>query len=158
MTIKNRYPLPLLPDMMRRIGGAKYFTKLDVRWGYNNIHIREGDEWKAAFRTNHGSFEPLVMFFGLCNSPATFQTMMNEIFKQLIDEGVIVVYMDDILIFTKTRGEHQAVTSQVLQILKDNNLYLKPEKCIFEVEKVEFLGLILSENHVEMDPVKVEGV
>jgi hypothetical protein len=158
MTIRNRYPLPLVPDIMSRVAGAKFFTKLDVRWGYNNIRIREGDEWKAAFRTNRGSYEPLVMFFGLCNSPATFQTMMNDIFKELIDEGVVVVYMDDILIFTKTREEHQKVVSRVLQILKDNNLYLKPEKCIFEVQKVEFLGLILSENQVEMDPVKVEGV
>jgi hypothetical protein len=158
MTIRNRYPLPLVPDMMRRMSGAKYFTKLDVRWGYNNIRIREGDEWKAAFRTNRGSFEPLVMFFGLCNSPATFQTMMNEIFKELIDQGTVVVYMDDILIFTKTLEEHREVTGQVLQILKNNNLYLKPEKCIFEVPKVEFLGLILSENRVEMDPVKIEGV
>jgi hypothetical protein len=158
MTIKNRYPLPLLPDMMSRISGAKYFTKLDVRWGYNNIRIREGDEWKAAFRTNRGLFEPLVMFFGLCNSPATFQTMMNDIFRILIEEGVVVVYMDDILIFTKTLEQHRTVVSRVLQILKENKLYLKPDKCIFEVQKIEFLGLILSEDQVEMDPVKIEGV
>jgi len=158
MTIRNRYPLPLIPDIMNRVQGAKYFTKLDVRWGYNNIRIREGDEWKAAFRTNRGSYEPLVMFFGLCNSPATFQTMMNDIFKELIDEGVVVVYMDDILIFTKTKEELEKVTCRVLQILKDNNLYLKPEKCTFEAEKIEFLGLIVSENRVEMDPVKIEGV
>ena len=158
MTIRNRYPLPLIPDIMNRIQGAKYFTKLDVRWGYNNIRIREGDEWKAAFRTNRGSFEPLVMFFGLCNSPATFQTMMNDIFKELIDEGVVVVYMDDILIFTKTKEELEKVTCRVLQVLREHNLYLKPEKCTFGVEKVEFLGLIVSENRVEMDPVKIDGV
>ena len=158
MTIRNRYPLPLIPDLMNRLQGAKYFTKLDVRWGYNNIRIREGDEWKAAFRTNRGSFEPLVMFFGLCNSPATFQTMMNDIFKELIDEGVVVVYMDDILIFTKTKEELEKITCRVLQILKNHNLYLKPEKCTFEAEKIEFLGLIISENRIEMDPVKIEGV
>ena len=98
------------------------------------------------------------MFFGLCNSPATFQTMMNDLFWQLIEEGVVAVNMDDILIFTRTLEEHQRVVSQVLQILKDNKLYLKPEKCIFEVLKIEFLGLILSENQVEMDPVKINGI
>jgi hypothetical protein len=143
---------------MTQVTGAKYYTKLDVRWGYNNIRIKEGDEWKAAFRTNRGLFEPLVMFFGLCNSPATFQTMMNDIFRQLIEEGVVAVYMDDILIFTKTLEEHRKVVSRVLQILKDNNLYLKPDKCVFEVKKIEFLGLILSENQMEMDPIKIEGV
>ena len=158
ITIRNRYPLPLLPDIMSRVTGAKYFTKLDVRWGYNNIQIREGDEWKAAFRTNRGLFEPLVMFFGLCNSPATFQTMMNDIFRSLIEEGVVAVYMDDILVFTKTLEEHRSVVKRVLQILKDNKLYLKPEKCIFETQKVEFLGFILSEDQIEMDPVKIEGV
>ena len=110
ITIKNAYPLPLIPDIMNKIaaGHAKYFTKLDVRWGYNNVRIKEGDEWKAAFRTNRGLYEPLVMFFGLTNSPATFQTMMNDIFKTLIDEGVVVVYMDDILIFTESLKEHRA--------------------------------------------------
>ena len=108
ITIKNAYPLPLMPDIMNKIaaGKAKYFTKLDVRWGYNNIHIKEGDEWKAAFQTNQGLYEPLVMFFGLTNSPATFQTMMNDLFKGLIDEGVVVVFMDDILIFTESLEEH----------------------------------------------------
>jgi hypothetical protein len=158
ITIKNRYPLPLIPDIMLQVAGAKFFTKLDVRWGYNNIRIREGDEWKAAFRTNRGLFEPLVMFFGLCNSPATFQTMMNDIFRELIEEGVIAVYMDDILIFTKTLEEHRQIVNRVLQILKDNHLFLKPDKCTFEVEKIEFLGLILSENQVEMDPIKIKGV
>src|SRR5215475_6410864 len=92
ITRKNRYPLPLVDDLIHRLKGARYFTKLDVRWGYNNVRIREGDEWKAAFRTNRGLFEPLVMYFGLTNSPATFQTMMNEIFQDLILEGVVSVY------------------------------------------------------------------
>ena len=93
MMVKNTYPLPLVPDIINRISDSKarYFTKLDVHWGYNNVQIKEGDEWKAAFQTNRGLFEPLVMFFGLTNSPATFQTMMNDIFKDLIDEGYMVV-------------------------------------------------------------------
>ena len=80
ITVKNRYPLPLVSDIVGRLKGARYFTKFDVRWGYNNVRMKEGDEWKAAFRTNHGLFEPAVMFFGLTNSPATFQTMMNDLF------------------------------------------------------------------------------
>ena len=98
MTVKNRYPLPLINDLINRLKGARYFTKLDVRWGFNNVRIREGDEWKAAFRTNRGLFEPLVMYFGLTNSPATFQTMMNDIFQDLILSGDVMVYLDDILI------------------------------------------------------------
>jgi hypothetical protein len=89
--VKNAYPLPLISNLINRLRGARYFTKLDVRWGYNNVRIKEGDEWKAAFRTNRGLFEPLVMFFGLTNSPATFQTMMNEIFQDLISKGVVCV-------------------------------------------------------------------
>src|SRR5215470_17768162 len=103
MTIKNKYPLPLITELIDTLQNAKYFTRLDVRWGYNNIRIKEGDEFKAAFQTNRGLFEPLVMFFGLTNSPATFQTMMNDIFQDLIMEGVVSVYMDDILIFTRTK-------------------------------------------------------
>jgi hypothetical protein len=94
ITVKNRYPLPLISDILNTLRGAKYFTKLNVRWGYNNIRIREGDEWKAAFRTNRGLFEPTVMFFGLTNSPATFQTMMNDIFRIEIYNGQVIVYDD----------------------------------------------------------------
>jgi hypothetical protein len=100
ITRKNRYPLPSINDLIHRPKGAHYFTKLDVRWGYNNVHIRKGDEWKATFHTNRGLFEPLVMYFGLTNSLATFQTMMNKISQDLITEGVVSMYLDDILIFT----------------------------------------------------------
>ena len=86
-----------------KASGAKYFTKLDVRWGYNNIQIKTGDEWKAAFKMNNGLYEPTVMFFGLCNSPATFQAMMDSIFEDEVHEGWIIIYMDDILIFSKTK-------------------------------------------------------
>jgi len=104
-TVKNAYPLPLISEIMDTIkaAGAKYFTKLDVRWGYNNIRIKKGDEWKAAFKTNDGLYEPTVMFFGLCNSPATFQDMMNDIFKDKIREGWVIVYIDDILILSKDK-------------------------------------------------------
>jgi hypothetical protein len=111
ITRKNHYPLPLINDLIHRLKDAHYFTKLDIRWGYNNVRIREGDKWKAAFRTNGGLFEPLVMYFGLTNSPATFQTMMNEIFQDLITEGVVSVYLDDILIFTNSLEEHSQITA-----------------------------------------------
>ena len=158
ITIKNSYPLPLLSDIINKLSKAKYFTKLDIRWGYNNVRIKEGDEWKAAFRTNRGLFEPLVMFFGLTNSPATFQTMMNEIFIDLIDRGVVIVYIDDILIFTETLEEHRKVTEEVLALLQKYNLYLNAKKCEFEKLKVEYLGLIISQGKIEMDPVKIDGV
>src|ERR1700679_3236270 len=116
------------------------------------------DEWKAAFHTNRGLFEPLVMFFGLTNSLATFQTMMNDIFRDLITEGFVVVYLDDILIFTETIEQHRAITRRVLQLLKENKLFLKPDKCKFEKTKVEYLRVIISHNSVEMDPVKIAGV
>ena len=92
------YPLPLISELVNQLHGAKYFTKLDVQWGFNNVRIQEGNEWKAAFQTNRGLFEPLVMFFWLTHSPTTFQTMMNDMFTDMISEGVVVVYLDDILI------------------------------------------------------------
>ena len=158
VTVKNKYPLPLISELITKLRGAKYFTKLDVWWGFNNIRIKEGDEWKAAFRTNRGLFEPLVMFFGLTNSPATFQTMMNDIFQELVMEGVVVVYLDDILIFTESLEEHRKVTRRVLEVLRKHKLFLKPEKCEFEKTEVEYLGVIVSHNSVRMDPVKVAGV
>ncbi|KAJ8474222.1 hypothetical protein ONZ45_g16023 [Pleurotus djamor] len=158
MTIKNRYPIPLISELVDKLKNARYFTKLDVRWGYNNVRIKEGDEWKAAFRTNRGLFEPLVMFFGLTNSPGTFQTMMNDLFRDLITEGVVVIYLDDILIFTESRDEHRKVLRRVLKILQDNKLYLRPEKCEFEQTKIEYLGVVVSEGKVEMDPAKIAGV
>src|SRR6266700_2680355 len=110
MTVKNKYLLPLIPELIAKLCRAKYFTKLDVQWGFNNVGIKEGDEWKAAFQMNCRLFEPLVMFFSLTNSPATFQTMMDDIFEELITEGVVVVYLDDILIFMETIDKHQEVT------------------------------------------------
>ena len=133
-------PDPLISELINQLRGAKYFTKLDVWWGYNNVHISEGDEWKAAFQTN---IEPLVMFFGLTNSPATFQTTRNDIFPDLIMEGVVCVYLDDILIFTKSLAEQWRVVQQVMEWLQQYKLYLRPEKCEFEQMKIEYLGLIV---------------
>ncbi len=158
-TIKNRYPLPLIPELINRVKGATLFSKFNVRWGYNNVRIKEGDEWKAAFTTNQGLFEPRVMFFGLTNSPATFQTMMNEIFAMELREGWVSIYMDDILIHTNEDVDnHRKCVHRILRKLEDNDLFLKPEKCIFEQERIEFLGVVLQGGTIQMDPIKIKTV
>ena len=124
ITCKNRYLLPLIDDLIHCLKGARYFTKLDVHWGYNNVCIKEGDEWKAAFHTNRGLFEPLIMYFSLTNSPTTFQTMMNEIFHDLILQGVVIVYLDNILIFTDTLEEHCHISWIVMEHMHEHKLYL----------------------------------
>jgi len=158
MTVKNKYPLPLIPELIAKLRGAKYFMKLDVWWGFNNVQIKEGDEWKATFWTNRGLYEPLVMFFGLTNSPTTFQTMMDDIFEDLILEGVVVVYLDDILIFMETLEEHRKITRRILELPEKHKLYLHSDKCEFEKTMIEYLGVIISHNSVAMDPVKIAGV
>src|SRR5260370_33439822 len=137
----NVYLLPLISDMMVKLKRLKFFTKLDLRWGYNNIQIKEGDEWKAAFVTRRGLFEPTVMFFGLCNSPATFQRMMDNLFEPLIRQGIMIVYIDDIFVFGGTTlDEHRSYVTQVFQILSDNHLCVAPDKCHFETPEVSYLG------------------
>ena len=157
-TIKNTYPLPLITELLDKLKGARRFTKLDVRWGYNNVRIRDGDQWKAAFKTNRGLFEPTVMFFGLCNSPATFQAMMDDIFGDMIAECIIIVYMDDIFIFAPDELTLTENTKKVLARLKDNDLFLKPTKCEFNKTKVEYLGMVIEEGRISMDPGKLKGI
>jgi hypothetical protein len=158
ITIKNCYPLPLAADIVNRLTGAQHFTKFDVRWGYHNICIKAGDEWKAAIITNRMEVEPTVMGFGMTNSPATFQSLMNSVFADLIATGVVAVYMDDILIYTPTLVKHRKIVREVLQRLQDHDLYLKPEKCKFEKQEIEYLGMIIRPGEVRMDPGKVSAV
>ena len=143
---------------MDKIKDGKYFTKLDIRWGYNNVGIKEGDKWKAAFKTNRGLYEPTVMFFGMCNSPTTFQAMMDDIFKDLIKEGIVIIYMDDMFLSAKTKERLRENTKQVLQRLMENDLYLKPKKCEFCKEKIEWLGMVIQEGKITMDPGKLKGI
>uniref|UniRef100_A0A0W0FUX0 Reverse transcriptase domain-containing protein n=1 Tax=Moniliophthora roreri TaxID=221103 RepID=A0A0W0FUX0_MONRR len=157
-TIKNRYPLPLVTDLVDKLKMAKVFTKLDLCNGYNNIQIKDGDQWKAAFKTPRGLFEPTVMFFGLTNSPAMFQAFMNDILKDFIDEGWCVVYIDDILIFSDEINIHRLRTRHVLERLRENDLYLKPEKCEFEVAKTLFLGMVITPGHISMDETKLARI
>ena len=105
-TIKNNYPLLLISDVLENIGTKKVFTKMDLRWGYNNVRIKEGDEWKAAFTTPEGSFEPMVIFFGLTNSPVTFQAMMNKLLRNLINTGKIAAFINDVIVETETEEGH----------------------------------------------------
>ena len=158
ITVKNAAPLPLIPDLIDKLHEGRYFTKLDVRWGYNNIRIKKGDEWKAAFKTSLGLFEPLVMTFGLCNAPATFQTFMNGIFEDLVFQGHVVVYLDDILIFHDNPKDLDTLTHEVLRRLEEYDLFLKPEKCSFSKNIIEYLGVLITEGQAKMDPAKVQAV
>ena len=125
VTIKDKTPLPLIGEVIDKLKEAKYFNKLDLIWGYNNVQIKEGDEWKAAFLTNKGLFEPQVMYFGLCNSPETFQRMMNSIFRELLHEGVLANYMDDFVIPARTIEELEEKTIWFLKIAEKHNLCFK---------------------------------
>ena len=156
--IKNQTLLPLIPILLDKLQGACYFSKFNVCWGYNNIRIKENDEWKAAFKCSLGLFEPMVMTFGLCNAPATFQAFKNKIFEDLIDNGHTIVYLDDILLFHGSIPELHNLTHEVLHRLKAYDLFLKPEKCSFDQLKIKYLGILITEGHIHMDPVKVQGI
>ena len=122
------------------------------------MRIKEGDEWKGVFTMHIGSFEPMVMFFRMTNSPATFQAMMNEILRDLINEGKVAVFVDDVLVGTETEEGHDEIVKEILRRLEENNLYIKPEKCVWKARKIGFLGVVIGPNGIEMEARKVEGV
>jgi len=157
-TVKNNYPLPLITELINNMGSKKVFTKRDLRWGFNNVRIKEGDEWKRAFTMYVGSFELIVMFFGMTNSPATFQTMMNKILRDLINKGKVVAFVDNVLVGTETKEEHNEIIEEILRRLEENNLYIKLEKCMWKAKKIGFLGIIIGLNGIEMKAEKVDGV
>ncbi len=166
-TVKNRYPLPLIPSLIDRLRDCMKSTGVDIEWGYNEVLIKLEDRWKAAFITNEGLYEPTVIFFGLTNSPATFQTMMNMIFHDLIDEGSVTIYMDNIAIHTRPRpGEsnddhtlcHRKLVCRVLDRLRTNDLHLNPEKCVFEQDHLDFLGVRVGGGTVQMEQSNVDRV
>ncbi len=156
-TIKFAYPLPLVPTTLEELRGANIFTKLDLRSAYNLVRIRRGDEWKTAFITPSGHYEYRVMPYGLSNSPSVFQNFMNEVFRDTLHRFVIV-YIDDILIYSPNLAEHQQHVTQVLQRLRQHHLYLKLEKCEFHQSTVQFLGYVITPDGVQMDQGKVEAV
>ena len=154
-TIKNNYLLPLISDLIDSIGKKKVFMKIDLRWGYNNVRIKEGDEWKAVFSMPEVSFEPTVMFFGLTNSSAIFQAMMNDLLRDLVVEEKVAVFIDDVMIATETEEEHDEIVEEVLKRPEENNLFVKLEKCIWKVREVGFLGVIIGKDGVRMEKEKV---
>ena len=157
ITIKNRYPLPLISSAFELLKNAKVFTKLDLRNAYHLVRIREGDEWKTAFNTPSGHYEYLVMPFGLSNAPAVFQALVNDVLRDMLNRYVFV-YLDDILIFSPDEDTHVRHVHQVLQRLLTHQLFVKAEKCEFHVSSVAFLGFIVSQDNIQMDPAKVSAV
>jgi len=157
-TVKNSYPLPLINDLVDNMGTKRVFTKMDLRWGYNNVRIKEGDEWKAAFTMHIGSFELVVMFFGLTNLLATFQTMINDIFRDLINKGDVATFIDDVLVGTEMEKEHDELVEEILRRLEEHDLYVKPEKCEWKVREVGFLGVVIGPDGIKMEKEKVRGV
>jgi hypothetical protein len=163
-TVRNQYPLPLISQLIVDLSGAYIFSKFDVQQGYNNVCIKKGDEWKAAFKTKFGHWEPLVMFFGLTNSPSTFQEMMNIIYKEVIERHaargtIIQIYMDDIAIATMgTLQDHIDAVRDVLHIAEQHDLYFKLSKCTFHTSSIDYLGVIIEKGMTCMDPVKITGI
>ena len=157
ITIKNRYPLPLISSAFELLEGATIFTKLDLRNAYHLVRIREGDEWKTAFNTPTGHYEYLVMPFGLTNAPAVFQSLVNDVLRDMLNRFVFV-YLDDILIFSRSKEEHVHHVQKVLQRLLENSLFVKAEKCEFHASSVPFLGYVVGRGTVEMDSAKVSAV
>ncbi|KAL2224126.1 UNVERIFIED_CONTAM: Retrovirus-related Pol polyprotein from transposon, partial [Sesamum indicum] len=157
ITVKNKYPIPLVADCFDRLSRAKYFTKIDLRSGYWQVRIKEGDEAKTTVVTRYGAFEFLVMPFGLTNAPATFSTLMNQVLHGFLDEFV-VVYLDDIVIYSRTLAEHVDHLRQVLTRLREHELYAKVSKCSFAQETISFLGHIVERGRIRMDPKKVQAI
>jgi len=136
------YNILLITELIDNMGGKKVFTKIDLRWGFNDMRIKEGDEWKGAFTTHVGSFKPIVMFFGMTNSPATFQAMINEILRDLINEEKVAVFVDNVLVGMETEEGHDEIIEKILKRLEENDLYVKPEKCVWKVRKIGLLGVV----------------
>jgi hypothetical protein len=157
VTIKNKYPLPRIEDLFDQMKGASVFSKIDLRSGYHQLKIRESDIPKTAFHTRYGLYEYTVMSFGLTNAPAYFMYLMNKVFMEYLDRFVIV-FIDDILIFSKTIEEHKEHLRLVLEKLRSNQLYTKFSKCEFWLTEVFFLGHVISAGGVTVDPGKVKDV
>ena len=157
VTIRNKYPLPRIDDLFDQLQGARVFSKIDLRSGYHQLKIKAADVPKIAFRTRYGHYEFLVMPFRLTNAPAAFMDLMNRVFKPYLDTFVIV-FIDDILVYSRSEEEHAEHLRIVLQTLRDKQLYAKFSKCEFWLEEVVFLGHVISAEGVYVDPKKIEAI
>ncbi|KAJ9561460.1 hypothetical protein OSB04_006620 [Centaurea solstitialis] len=157
LTVKNRYPLPRIDDLFDQLQGAAWFSKIDLRSGYHQLKVREEDVHKTAFRTRYGHYEFVVMPFRLTNAPAAFMDLMNRVCRPLLDRPVIV-FIDDILIYSKTKEDHVEHLREVLEILRKEQLYAKFSKCDFWLQEVQFLGHLVNREGIKVDPAKVEAV
>jgi transposase InsO family protein len=157
ITIKNRFPIPLIDDLLDRLHGAKIFSKIDLRWGYNQVRIHEDDIEKTAFRTRYGHYQFKVMPFGLTNAPATFQSLVQDILRPHLD-AFVIVYIDDILIYSQNEAEHMQHVRKVLELLRQHKMYGKISKCEFFKEAVEYLGHIISSKGISTDPKKITTI
>ncbi|KAL0536723.1 hypothetical protein IC582_025683 [Cucumis melo] len=157
VTVKNKYPLPRIDDLFDQLQGATVFSKIDLRSGYHQLRIKDSDVPKTTFRSRYGHYEFIVLSFGLTNAPAVFMDLMNRVFREFLDTFVIV-FIDDILIYSKTKAEHEEHLRMVLETLRANKLYAKFSKCEFWLKEVSFLGHVVSKPSVSVDPTKIEAV
>ncbi|GJZ27824.1 putative reverse transcriptase domain-containing protein [Tanacetum coccineum] len=157
LTMKNRYPLPRIDDLFDQLQGSRVYSKIDLRSGYHQLRVREEDIPKTAFRTRYGHYEFQVMLFGLTNAPAVFMDLMNRVCKPYLDRFVIV-FIDDILIYSKSRKEHEGHLKLILRLLKKDELYAKFSKCEFWLSKVQFLGHVIDSEGIHVDPAKIESI
>jgi hypothetical protein len=157
VTIKNKYPLPRIDDLFDQLGGASVFSKIDLRSGYHQVRIKGEDIHKTAFRTRYGHYEFVVVPFGLTNAPATFMCLMNNVLSKFLDKFVLV-FIDDILIYSKNREEHEEHLRLVLQVLREHQLYAKFSKCDFFQKQIHYLGHVLSKEGVAVDPDKIRSI
>ena len=161
LTVRDTYPLPLINTILDQLQGKSLFTKFDIRWGYNNIRIKEEVQWKAAFKTPFGLYQPQVIFFGLTNSPTTFCPAMARMFRDLVNiyPTELFVYMDNILIATNSDlDHHRQIVNDVLELLAKESYFLRPSKCVFKQTHIKYLGLTVDGNKLAVDPAKAEGL
>ena len=157
-TVKNNYLLLLITDLIDNIGSKKVFTKIDLRQGFNNVRIKKEDKQKRVFTTHIESFEPIVIFFRMTNSLATFQIMINEILRDLINKEKVTAFVDDMLVKIETEERHNKIVDKILKRLEKNNLYVKLEKYVQKVKKIEFLGIVIGPDRIEIEKKKIDEV